>query len=746
MDNDINREINIEQVEFGIDIDNVEYSIEINPRDTFAIELNEQGPQGATGPQGPEGPQGEKGDKGDQGDIGPIGPEGPKGDKGDAGEKGDAATITVGTTTTGLPGTNASVINSGTSSAVILDFTIPRGDKGEQGIQGIQGPQGIQGETGPQGPQGIQGEQGPKGDTGETGPEGPTGPQGIQGPIGPTGNGIDNISLISTVGLQKTYRITYTDGTHYDYVVTDGAAGATTWGGITGVLSNQTDLRNALNAKQDVLTAGTDLEIVQGILPDGYTRLEYIEGNNNAQYINTGIVPTSSMSMYFKGQFVSANASTPAQGAFLMGARDVSGQYGLFLQITTTNVSLDWFVVNGRWSSAHTRAVDDVVEMKVSNSLAEIWINGTSIGTHQYTPNDTTQYPIFLNGLNSVGRPFDSNVNVINRIYRFTVAGICDMIPVKRLSDNAIGMYDIIRNQFFTNAGTGSFTAGSEIAGNIIRFTNNTGYITASALNGYATETWVNNKGYITGITSSDVTTALGYTPLSNATKYGSSLSYSSNVLQLLDQDGNDLGSPVTIQSSPDIDNKSITTNSSDELQTVGVIDQNNTTNAIKTWTGTKAQYDAIVSKDANTLYNITDDTDVTLTLLEALYPVGSIYIGTMANCPLATLGVGTWQLVASDRVLQGAGTRGSVGTTVNESLPNITGETSLGATTGVVSSAVKTGAFKQGVATYSNGASAVSAATYSIGFDASLSSSTYQDDAPVQQDAYLVNIWERIS
>ena len=116
-----------------------------------------------------------------------------------------------------------------------------------------------------------------------------------------------------------------------------------------------------------------------------------------------------------------------------------------------------------------------------------------------------------------------------------------------------------------------------------------------------------NGAGYITGITSSDVTTALGYTPLSNVTKYGSSLSYSSNVLQLLDQDGNGLGSSVTIQSSPDIDNKSITTNSDDELQTVGVIDQNNTSNAIKTWTGTKAQYDAIVTKDSNTLYWLTD-------------------------------------------------------------------------------------------------------------------------------------------
>ena len=47
--------------------------------------------------------------------------------------------------------------------------------------------------------------------------------QGIQGIPGATGNGISNISLISTVGLVKTYRITYTDSTTFDYTVTDGA-------------------------------------------------------------------------------------------------------------------------------------------------------------------------------------------------------------------------------------------------------------------------------------------------------------------------------------------------------------------------------------------------------------------------------------------------------------------------------------------------------------------------------------------
>lgn len=45
-------------------------------------------------------------------------------------------------------------------------------------------------------------------------------------------------------------------------------------------------------------------------------------------------------------------------------------------------------------------------------------------------------------------------------------------------------------------------------------------------LTGYATETWVGNQGYITGITSSDVTSALGYTPYDSSNPSG----YTDNV------------------------------------------------------------------------------------------------------------------------------------------------------------------------------------------------------------------------
>lgn len=58
------------------------------------------------------------------------------------GEPGAAASIRVGSVTTGGPGTPANVVNSGTSSSAILDFTIPKGADGEPGAKGDPGNDG----------------------------------------------------------------------------------------------------------------------------------------------------------------------------------------------------------------------------------------------------------------------------------------------------------------------------------------------------------------------------------------------------------------------------------------------------------------------------------------------------------------------------------------------------------------------------------------------------------------------------
>lgn len=144
----------------------------------------------------------------------------------------DPATVSVGTTTTGAEGTQASVTNSGTAHNAVLNFTIPKGDTGATGATGPQGPQGPQGETGPQGPTGATGAtgatgpQGPQGETGPQGPQGETGPQGPTGATGPAGPAGPGVPTGGTAGqvLSKV------DGTDYNtkWVTPSGGGGGIT--------------------------------------------------------------------------------------------------------------------------------------------------------------------------------------------------------------------------------------------------------------------------------------------------------------------------------------------------------------------------------------------------------------------------------------------------------------------------------------------------------------------------------------
>jgi hypothetical protein len=71
---------------------------------------------------------------------GPPGPPGPQG---------AGATITIGTTLTGNPGTGAQVTNSGTPTNAVFNFVIPRGDVGATGPTGATGATGATGPVGP---------------------------------------------------------------------------------------------------------------------------------------------------------------------------------------------------------------------------------------------------------------------------------------------------------------------------------------------------------------------------------------------------------------------------------------------------------------------------------------------------------------------------------------------------------------------------------------------------------------------
>lgn len=126
--------------------------------------------------------------------------------------------------------------------------------------------------------------------------------------------------------------------------------------------------------------------------------------------------------------------------------------------------------------------------------------------------------------------------------------------------------------------------------------------------------------------------------------------------------------------------------------------------------------------------------------MLSALYPVGSIYIGTQSTCPLASLISGSqWTLVAQDRALWG-GNGSNANTTIAAGLPNITGEIRSETWFSTLSGVFTSNGISQG-----DGGQLRSGNTPdSLRFDASLSNSIYGNSNTVQPPAYRVNIWRR--
>lgn len=215
-------------------------------------ESGPQGPQGLKGETGPQGAKGEKGDKGDTGARGEQGPQGLKGEAGAKGENGTAATITIGSVSAG---TAAKVTNSGTTSAAVFDFVLPRGEQGERGLQGLQGVPGEKGETGPQGD------------------VGPQGPQGIQGATGAAGTAATiKIGTVTTGAAGTAAKVTNSGTTSaavLDFTIPQGAKGEKGEQGAGSTVdvevATNTEIDNALNlADTGTIPSGGVVTIAQG--------------------------------------------------------------------------------------------------------------------------------------------------------------------------------------------------------------------------------------------------------------------------------------------------------------------------------------------------------------------------------------------------------------------------------------------------------------------------------------------------
>lgn len=124
-------------------------------------------------------------------------------------------------------------------------------------------------------------------------------------------------------------------------------------------------------------------------------------------------------------------------------------------------------------------------------------------------------------------------------------------------------------------------------------------------------------------------------------------------------------------------------------------------------------------------------------------YPVGAIYISTSSTSPASLFG-GTWESIASERVLMGVSSSHGAGSTVSAGLPNITGVLKDLFVSAHFNQS--TGAFKQSFASsfseqtdHSDWLGWAEAQFY-----ASDSNSIYGNSSTVQPAAYYVYMWRR--
>ena len=229
-----------------------------------------------------------------------------------------------------------------------------------------------------------------------------------------------------------------------------------------------------LATKQDVLTSeneGNCINIAMGGssgLPSEYQEVEYLQ-SSGTQYIDTGVPLDDTMTIRVKYDFIRAG--------FVFGSRSSSSsRYSGITNETggAYNIRYGNTVIYNQ-NTTPSGTVDVVI------SPNGVVLNGETVSTTAYGDSFYAGN-CYLFTSNNNGSPFTGDY-AINRIRRFTIDNVIDLVPCKRKSDNVLGMYDLVNDEFLPNAGTGTFIAGGNVEEiTKISFVNDAGYITSADL------------------------------------------------------------------------------------------------------------------------------------------------------------------------------------------------------------------------------------------------------------------------
>ncbi len=178
-------------------------------------------------------------------------------------------------------------------------------------------------------------------------------------------------------------------------------------------------------------------------LPEGYTQVSYIQ-SSGTQYVDTGFKPNQDTRVLIE-------TYCPLNSGSLLGAIGTGGtkRYGVYVGNNYRN-DYNTSTLNGLTTNVTTRFVLD------KNKNVQT-VNGVS-STVAYAQFSVDK-PLYLFAFNDSGTAnyFGAGIKIYScQIYdNGTLAR--DFIPCKNAS-GAVGLYDLVNNKFYTNAGSGTFT------------------------------------------------------------------------------------------------------------------------------------------------------------------------------------------------------------------------------------------------------------------------------------------------
>ena len=199
------------------------------------------------------------------------------------------------------------------------------------------------------------------------------------------------------------------------------------------------------------------------ILPNEYQEVEYIE-STGTQYIDTGYCPYKTKTEV-KFQYT---GSSNVSGVYILASWTSNNRYypvaysGIvngttYNQFRTANKNNIYTNLGAYDSEVHSVIYNDEENKVYFDNILKTTV------TDLDTPNTNSIYLFAMHGSTGAENSSSCRIFSVKLMDKTTNTIARNFIPCYRKSDNEIGMYDLVSNQFYTNAGTGVFLMGTEV-------------------------------------------------------------------------------------------------------------------------------------------------------------------------------------------------------------------------------------------------------------------------------------------